>query len=274
MQPLSADDVEIEIDTNDAHHAQQNILRADANALIVDLKKAYTINQGLYEPVVGDVVTRVHNDPLGRIWFIVHNKGRMHPRASFSFNSIKRSVYSGHGSGETWVLQCASDSSRNPVWTDPAENKNGEGEREQRHCIVTRSEVGIIEYWFYPTPAIEIAAIERSSKKQITELYRCRNRTKVTVVPTPKDLRQGGGYVAVISDYIYFSPEACDLRQRCVQSGILASTDPTRPPPVYSRDFSALRPTIVNTLPVVPGIGDIPDLSDFTGYTDLLQPQP
>lgn len=83
-------------------------------------------------------------------------------------------------------MQKASDDTRNPIWTDPAENKNGEGEREQRHCVVTRSLLGVFEYWFFEDAESEIDAIVKQSKQPIDVLYRCRNRASIEPVATDR----------------------------------------------------------------------------------------
>lgn len=170
----------------------------------------------------------------------------------FHISRVKSARYSGHGQGHTWVLECVGDDSRNPVWTKPEQNLSGEGTHEQRHCVVTRTKLGHIEFWFFPTADDEIRCITQTSRHPIDVHYRSSNRTSATVTTSTKDVERGGGYICCISDYLYFSPEACKLRECCVASGFTPST-PGETPPVYTHDFARYMPT-PKTLPIVPGI--------------------
>lgn len=48
--------------------------------LIEDKEMAESVIGGTHAPMQGDLVTSVHNDPDGRLWRIVHLKGRMYDR--------------------------------------------------------------------------------------------------------------------------------------------------------------------------------------------------
>ena len=185
---------------------------------------------------IGDHV-RVENRASGDDWVIISNRGRIFAadvlKSPGEQGGLNRATYGTRDPGATWVLQRRSNASRNPVWTDAGRNIAGEGENEQRHCVVTRTEENIYRFWFFVDAADEIACIERSSKHNFETLLRCNNRG---CDRTHGDARENEvGYVCWISDYLYFSADG--LRVREAAAALQVPSEIGGSPPVYTRDF-------------------------------------
>jgi hypothetical protein len=181
------------------------------------------------KPKIGQPVV-VGNDISGQEWRLIS-----HGSPGYENNDdVKRRFsyveYGPFNSNGTWVLQ-SSKGKRNPVWTDPSMNHEGEGEYEQRHAVVLRCRVtGQYVFYFFQTKEDEIAAIEFTSGEKIASHYLNANRISPG---RERGERKGvgyadmpAGYICCISDYIYFSDEGCKTRERFQQaSGATYTTD-------------------------------------------------
>ena len=201
---------------------------------------------------IGDHV-RVENRPSGDEWVIVSNRGKMFAASDLKHagekGKMRRVIYGTRHPGETWVLQRRNAATRNPVWTDPERNKCGEGETEQRHCVVTRSDENVYRFWFFADMEDEIACIERSSKRPIHDLLCCENRGCDR--PAGAVRTNEVGYVCYMSDYIYFSGDGLRVRERAAANQ-LQSQVPSGSvfvAPLYTRDFARYA-----ALPSGPGV--------------------
>ena len=151
-----------------------------------------------------------------------------------------RMAYVNYGafSPSTWIVQ-RSRGTRNPVWTIPHFNTEGEGEFEQRHVLATRCTAsGAYRFYFFKREQ-EILAIERASKKPISGLYLQINRTspaRVVAIRRKVPVReQPAGHLCIISDYIYFSEAGKTAREEYRAAQWTSSRGEV---PVYTMDFA------------------------------------
>ncbi len=151
-----------------------------------------------------------------------------------------RMAYADYGafSQSTWIVQ-RSRGRRNPVWTIPRYNTEGEGEFEQRHVLATRcASSGEYRFYFFNRDD-EIRAIERASKKKISALYLQINRTSparvVAIRRRVPVAEHPAGHLCVISDYLYFSEAGKTAREDCRAAQWRSSDGEV---PVYTMDFA------------------------------------
>jgi len=231
---------------------------------------------------IGDHV-RVENRPSGDEWVIVSNRGKMFAASDLKHagekGKMRNIIYGTRHPGETWVLQRRNAATRNPVWTDPARNRCGEGETEQRHCVVTRSDENVYRFWFFADMDDEIACIERSSRRPIQDLLCCENRGCDR--PAGAVRVNEVGYVCYMSDYIYFSGDGLRIRERAAANQLQAQQVPlggTFVVPLYTRDFAryaALPCTtaVAVSLPTqepVPEMSAAPETDDAGSRADVI----
>lgn len=198
---------------------------------ITDTTRANAVARGTYVPCAGDAVKI--EDGTWDVWIIVSHTGKLCAETMVSPKTRGGFKHVAYGAGAgTWVVQRATAKSRNPVWTDPSRNGHGEGEHEQRHVVPTRDDLGVIRYWPYFDDVDEIDAIMKwSGLDSMDDLYIDTNR--VTHTSAKADSGSGAGFIARISDYLYFSNAACAARELAVSEEL----GPDIIPPTYTRDF-------------------------------------
>lgn len=219
--------------------------------IITDLKKARAVNDGVWYPQIGDHVTLVGSG-WGE-WVVLSTAGQICaaddlPSADKK-GGFRRIVYGSVVGGATWVVQRVRDTNRNPVWVEPELNRHGEGEHEQRHVVVTRTASGEYAFWPYFDADDEIAAIERASGHAIADIYRCSNRHNGRLsgaFNSSTSTTVAVGYIACVSDYLYFGDAGCLIREECVAMQHVGDAALV---PVYTRDFARYASTV--PLPLV-----------------------
>lgn len=169
------------------------------------------------KPEIGKPVVVV-NDFSGQEWRLIAYGSSGYENTDSMKRRFSYVEYGPFHENGTWILQ-SSRGKRNPLWTLPELNREGEGEYEQRHAIVLRCRItGHYVFYFFQSREEEIEALERTSGEKIGSHYLNANRTSPA---RERGERRGieyddmpAGHLCCISDYIYFSPEGCQARER------------------------------------------------------------
>lgn len=194
---------------------------------VLDLKY---VDKALKKPKVtyipGDHIFFQDQDPNTDTPFtIVSTSGKVlsHENDAEIIKDMSKLVYAFEES-QTWVFSPLDPTARNPKLIAGKLNlKSGDGEISQIRGVVTVSKHGVYRFYRF-SPEAEWRSIKATSRIPKEEILVCCNRISDT------NMKDSRAEIVVISDTLYYDPEACEIRLKWVAGRLAAKGNHTTVP--------------------------------------------